>query len=202
MYGIVKQNRGFITVYSEPGRGTTFKIHLPRCSEQVQENVRPSERPAIRPGGHETILLVEDEKSVRVTTTQFFKKTGYNVLAAENPELALHLAAQHAGEIDLLITDVVMPGMSGRDLAARLSALRPGVKCLYISGFTADIIAQEGILVDGLLFMTKPFSRDELVRKVSMVLDSDKETLTVQGQEGELDPGRRIDPMSTPTDSQ
>jgi two-component system cell cycle sensor histidine kinase/response regulator CckA len=202
VYGIVKQNRGFITVYSEPGRGTTFKIHLPRCSEQVQENVRPSERPAIRPGGHETILLVEDEKSVRVTTTQFFKKTGYNVLAAENPELALHLAAQHAGEIDLLITDVVMPGMSGRDLAARLSALRPGVKCLYISGFTADIIAQEGILVDGLLFMTKPFSRDELVRKVSMVLDSDKETLTVQGQEGELDPGRRIDPMSTPTDSQ
>jgi len=171
VYGIVKQNGGFINVYSEPGEGTTFEIHLPRCaaaeSTQLVTTIAPEP-----PRGNETILLVEDEKSVRITARIFLEGLGYTVLAAEDPEQALSLAAQHLDNIELLITDVIMPGMSGRHMAQRLSDLRPTIKHIFISGFTADIIAQQGVLEEGVNFLPKPFGRDALARKVREVLDT------------------------------
>ncbi len=170
VYGIVKQNNGFINVYSEPGHGTTFKIHLPRVAgtEAVQAGTVTAAKP---PHGTETVLLVEDEKSIRITMHLFLEDLGYTLLAAEDPTEALRLSSEHPGEIDLLITDVVMPGMSGCDLAQRLSELRPSIQCLFISGFTADVIAQRGILDDGVNFLSKPFGRDALARKVREVLE-------------------------------
>jgi PAS domain S-box-containing protein len=177
VYGIVKQNNGYINVYSEPGKGTTFKIYLPRhvLAETAQAAVAAPAKP---PRGTETILMVEDEKSVRLTTHMFLEDLGYTVLVAENPEKALALVAQHPAEIHLLITDVIMPGMSGRDLAQRLSELRPAIKRLFISGFTADVIAQRGILDDGVNFLSKPFGRDALARKVREVLEAGERTRT------------------------
>ena len=170
VYGIVKQNNGFINVYSEPGKGTTFKIYLPRFrGETVGE--ADTAAPAPLPGGNETILLVEDEKSIRVTAALFLEAFGYAVLAADCPEQALRLAAEHLGRIHLLITDVVMPGMSGRDLAAQLATDRPQMKRLFMSGYTADVIAHRGVLDEGVEFLGKPFSRDELAHKVREVLD-------------------------------
>ena len=170
VYGIVKQNNGYITVYSEHGKGTTFKIYLPRhvCEETALAAVAA---PTKSPHGTETVLLVEDEKSIRITTRLFLEDLGYTVLVAEAPSQALRLVAEHPGEIHLLITDVVMPGMSGRELANRLLALRPSIKRLFISGFTADVIAQRGILDDGMNFLSKPFGRDVLARKAREVLE-------------------------------
>ncbi len=170
VFGIVTQNKGFITVYSEPGKGTTFKIHLPRFAEPVSAEAPVTAPPGTRPRGTETILLVEDEKSIRVTTTLFLENLGYNMLVADDPAKALALAAQHPGEIHLLITDVIMPNMSGSDLAKRLLEQRPSIQCLFISGFTADVIAQEGILEAGVHFLSKPFSRDVIAQKVREVL--------------------------------
>jgi two-component system, cell cycle sensor histidine kinase and response regulator CckA len=170
VYGIVRQNDGFIQVDSEPGKGTSFRIYLRRCLEQCLPQTAPAPR-TVPLRGSETILLVEDEKSVRITAHMSLQGLGYAVLAADTPMKALRLAEQHPGEIHLLMTDVVMPDMSGRDLADRLLKLRPGIKLLFISGFTADIIAQEGILDEGTNFLAKPFGRDELARKVRGVLD-------------------------------
>ena len=173
VYGIVKQNNGFVSVYSEPGKGTTFKIYLPRFrGETVGE--ADTAAPAPLPGGNETILLVEDEKSIRVTAALFLKAFGYTVLAADCPEQALSLAAEHAGEIHLLITDVVMPGQSGRDLARQLATDRPQMKRLFMSGYTANVIAHRGVLDEGVEFLGKPFTRDELARKVREVLDAEE----------------------------
>jgi len=171
VYGIVKQNDGFINVYSEPGKGTTFKIYLPRFVDAtaVREAVQTPTKP---PRGTETVLLVEDEKSVRVTTATFLEDLGYTILVAESPAQALRLVAEHPGEIHLLLTDVIMPGMSGRDLAKRLLELHPTIKRLFISGFTADVIAQRGILDNGMNFLSKPFGRDALARKVREVLEA------------------------------
>jgi CheY-like chemotaxis protein len=170
VFGIVAQNKGFITVYSEPGKGTTFKIHLPRCAAQV--SAAPVAGPSTTvPSGSETLLLVEDEESVRVTTQKVLKKLGYTVLVAESPGEALHLAAKHVGEIHLLITDLILPGMSGRDLALQMCALRPEIKRLFISGYAADVIADDRVWEDGMPFLAKPFSRDVLARKVRDVLD-------------------------------
>ncbi len=169
VYGIVRQNNGFIEVESAPGKGTTFKIFLPRVSARETEPM-PVAAPANTPVGHETVLLVEDEKSVRVTTRIFLENLGYTVLVAEDPEKALRLAAGHAGDIDLLISDVIMPGMSGPDLASRLTKTLPALKCIFISGFTSDVVAQRGILDQGVNFLSKPFSRDLLACKVREVL--------------------------------
>jgi signal transduction histidine kinase/ActR/RegA family two-component response regulator len=169
VYGIVKQNHGFINVYSAPGEGTTFKIHLPRCVAEDAAQAVTSTRTEL-PRGNETILLTEDEKSVRIATQAFLEDLGYTVLVAKDPDEALRLAAAHPGEIHLLIADVIMPGMSGRDVAQRLSERRPAIRLLFISGFTADVIAQRGILDGGLNFLPKPFTRDQLARKVREVL--------------------------------
>ncbi len=173
VYGIVKQNEGFINVYSEPNKGTMFRIYLPRYQEEpVAQTEQKEESPAQIASGTETILLVEDELAVRKTTQIFLQRMGYTVIPADNPHKALELAEQCAETIDLLITDVVMPGMSGRDLAATIAEQFPAIKCLYMSGYTADVIAHRGILEKDVAFLGKPFTRDDLAQKVREVLSS------------------------------
>src|SRR5437773_1774151 len=170
VYGTVKQSGGFIWVYSEPGHGATFKIYLPRVDAPVEAAAPPVpvERP---PRGSETVLLAEDEPAVRTIAQQALERQGYTVLAAPSGADALALAAQHGATIHLLLTDVVMPGMSGRDLADRLTAQRPGIRVLYISGYTDNAIVRHGMLEPGLAYLQKPFRPDALVRKVRDVLD-------------------------------
>jgi len=169
VYGIVKQNRGFVNVYSEPGKGTTFRIYLPRETTARKESAAETTGSALR-GGSETILLVEDEAGIRFTIRLFLERFGYTVIAASCPEEALRLVAEHPDGIDLLITDVVMPGMSGRELAEKLAPDHPSMKILYMSGYTANVIAHRGILDEGVQFLSKPISRDELAQKVRDVL--------------------------------
>jgi two-component system, cell cycle sensor histidine kinase and response regulator CckA len=172
VYGIVKQNGGFVNVYSEPGEGTTFRIYLPRhISHSPAEEAKSA--PERDLSGSETILLVEDEESIRVSLRRFLVKFGYTVLVAASPREALQLVAEHAGPIDLLLTDVVMPHMSGRELADRLQADHPDLKVLYMSGYTANTIAHHGVLDQGVHFMSKPFTRDELGLKMRDVLEAD-----------------------------
>ncbi len=165
VYGIVKQNSGWMNVYSEPGQGTTFRLYLPRAAAKPDAAAGPATS-AEPPRGSETILVAEDEKSIRVTTRLFLEPLGYTVLAAATPEEALRLAGAHAGPIHLLITDVIMPGLNGRDLARRLAEQRPSLKCLFMSGYTANTIMQRGVLDESQQFLSKPFSRNDLVRKV------------------------------------
>jgi PAS domain S-box-containing protein len=169
VYGIARQNGGFIDVESAPEQGTTFRIHLPRFTGQDS-----SQAPAIAAprasGGQETLMLVEDDPSVCATTRRFLEQLGYTVLATCFPEEALHLSQAHPGDIALLITDVVMPGMSGRELSRRMAECRPKTKCLFISGYTADIIASQGVLEEGYSFLPKPFTRDSLAAKVRELL--------------------------------
>ena len=171
VYGIIKQSGGYILVQSEPEHGTTFRIYLPR----VEESAEPLGTVRItRPqhGGSETILLVEDEESVRQLVRETLEGKGYKVLEAANGEAALQIATHHAGPIDMLITDVVMPGMSGKELSARLCATHPQTKVLYLSGYTEDAIVHEGVLEAGTAFLQKPFTLQTLSRRVREVLGS------------------------------
>jgi CheY-like chemotaxis protein len=171
VYGVVKQNNGLINVYSEPGLGTTFKIYLPRHAAKVDQ--MPKERPAVPAArGHESILLAEDDPALLNLTSTILEKLGYQVLAALTPGEAVRVAKEHAGEIHLLITDVVMPEMNGRDLAKTLISLYPGLKHLFMSGYTANIIVHHGVLDEGENFIQKPFSMQALAAKVREVLDS------------------------------
>ncbi|MEI6788679.1 MAG: PAS domain S-box protein [bacterium] len=171
VYGIVKQNSGFITVYSEPEHGTTFKIYLPRHAGRREPAVATKpEQPTQR--GCETILLVEDEPTMMTMATVMLEKQGYTVLPASTPGTAIRLANDHAGIITLMITDVIMPEMNGRDLAKALLTLYPTLKCLFMSAYTANVIANQGILDPGAQFIQKPFSRNELAAKVRKILDS------------------------------
>jgi CheY-like chemotaxis protein len=170
VYGIVKQNRGFINVYSEKGHGSCFKIFLPRA-EGIPA-AAPAPEPVQRLEGKETVLLVEDEQSILNLGKMILERYGYRVIAAENPTKAMEAAKAHKGSIELLITDVVMPEMNGKELKARLEALKPGVKVLYMSGYTADIMAQKGIFDKGSEFIQKPFTVRGLAAKVRKVLDS------------------------------
>jgi two-component system cell cycle sensor histidine kinase/response regulator CckA len=170
VYGIVKQSGGYIFAYSETGRGTTFKIYLPRVEESAPEVV-PERRTRVGCRGSETVLLVEDEESVRELIAEALKAQGYNVLVAGNGQEALALAAPANCRIQLMITDVVMPGMSGRELATRLAESRPGTRVLYLSGYTEDAILHHGVLDPGTAFLQKPFSLDALACKVREVLD-------------------------------
>jgi signal transduction histidine kinase len=169
VYGAVKQNNGFITVYSEPGQGTTFKIYLPRHLAKAD---RPAERGPGQPvkGGHETILLVEDEPAILDMVTTMIESFGYAVIGARTPGEAIRLAREHAGTIHLLITDVVMPEMNGRDLAGNILSLYPGIKRLFMSGYTANVIAHHGVLDEGVNFIQKPFSMKNLAAKVREAL--------------------------------
>jgi CheY-like chemotaxis protein len=169
VYGIVKQNRGFINLYSEPGKGTSFKIYLPREAGPVTPEVE-ADRPDIPRGRGETVLLVEDEAAVLKLGRMILEGLGYRVLAAAGPDEALALSRTHAGRIHLLITDVVMPEMNGRDLAARLKTETPDLKVLFMSGYTADIITERGGLADKVHFVQKPFSRQDLAVKVAEAL--------------------------------
>ena len=170
VYGIVKQNGGFMNVYSEPGEGATFRMFLPRVMESVAHG-RKSDEHVYRFEGDETILLVEDEASIRNTVKILLEQLGYTVLIAEDPEAALHATAEFQGPIHLLITDVIMPGMNGRDLAERLLELHASMKVLYMSGYTANVIAHHGILDQGVHFLSKPISSADLTRTVRLLLD-------------------------------
>jgi CheY-like chemotaxis protein len=171
VYGIVKQNDGFIYVASELGKGTTFKIYLPRFEAETAQ-VPSEEAAGNRQTGTETILLVEDDEAILNLSTMILENLGYTVLAAHTPGYAIHLVEDHPGDIHLLITDVVMPEMNGRELAEQLGAIRPNLKCLYMSGYTADLIARHGILDEGVNFIQKPFGSDELAARVRQVLNN------------------------------
>jgi PAS domain S-box-containing protein len=168
VYGIVKQTGGYVIVQSEEGRGTTFHIYLPRVEEPAEKHAVPVARAAA--GGTETVLLVEDEESVRQLVRETLTTKGYSVVEAENGEAGLAAATNHKGKIDLVITDVVMPGMGGRELVHQLSLARPETKVLYLSGYTEDAIVSEGTIEKGTAFLQKPFTLQALSRKVREVL--------------------------------
>jgi CheY-like chemotaxis protein len=169
VYGIVKQSGGYVWVYSELGIGSTFKVYLP-CVDAPAE-LPPSQirQPARR--GSETVLLVEDEDGVRALMRQVLHKHGYNVLESRHGGEALLMCERHQGKIDLLLTDVVLEQMSGRELAERLLKVRPEMKVLYVSGYADDAIVHHGVLTEGMAFLQKPFTTESLARKVRYVLD-------------------------------
>ncbi|HPF07249.1 MAG TPA: PAS domain S-box protein [Spirochaetota bacterium] len=169
VYGIVKQNNGFINVYSEPGLGTTFRIYLPQhYAAAVSKEQEPGTKEPDQ--GHQTLLLVEDEAMLLNINSEILEQLGYTVLTAASPAEALRIAGQHSGHIDLLITDVIMPEMNGRDLADKISVLHPGIRLLFMSGYTASVIAHHGVLEDGVHFLQKPFSLNDLAEKVKETL--------------------------------
>ncbi|MGH9679235.1 MAG: ATP-binding protein, partial [Candidatus Acidiferrales bacterium] len=172
IYGIVKQSGGHITAYSEVGRGTTFKVYLPltREQEEVEKVDRPAKAPSA-PGGEEVILLVEDEESLRNVTMEFLTNKGYRIIVAEDFEKALEISAKTLTEISLLLTDVVLPGASGPKLAERLSATRPNMKILFVSGYTADALVHEDMHRSDFAFLSKPFSLNALAKKIRELLD-------------------------------
>ena len=170
VYGIVKQNNGFINVYSEPGKGTTIKIYFPRYEGKVVDLQKES-MVEIPSSQGETILLVEDDLSLLKLAQEIIERLGYTVLIAGTPGEALGLAEEHAGEIHLLITDIIMPEMNGRELAERLQSLYPDLKCMFMSGYTANAIAHHNVLKEGVYFIQKPFSKRDLATTVRKVLD-------------------------------
>jgi CheY-like chemotaxis protein len=171
IYGIIKQSGGEITVYSEPGQGTTFKIYLPASAIACGDRAAPKPRP-VTCGGTETILLAEDEENVRNLASTALRAHGYTVLEARNGSEALSLSEQYQKPIDLLVTDVVMPQISGRVLAEQLTALRPTLKVLFMSGYMDDVVVRHGVLAAEVEFLPKPFSPSALVAKVREVLDA------------------------------
>jgi CheY-like chemotaxis protein len=175
VYGIVKQNNGFINAYSEPGHGTRFTIYLPRHSDKAKPGRKKPEREEPDAHGDETILLVEDEPAIRKITRLMLEKLGYTVLIASAPDEAIRLVQSYADRIDLLITDVIMPGMNGRDLAEKLLALHPHLKCLFMSGYTANVIAHHGVLDKEIHFLQKPFFMKDLALKIREMLEGRQE---------------------------
>ena len=172
VYGIVKQSEGYIWVYSEPDKGTCFKIYLPRVEAALQNKapINNSEPPT----GSETILLVEDDEAMRTLTHNCLQCGGYNVLVVGGGEAAIEAVSEHHGPVHLLLTDVVMRGINGRELAETLAISRPELKVLYMSGYTADVIAQRGILDPEVVLLEKPFTKEALLRKVRRVLDGER----------------------------
>jgi CheY-like chemotaxis protein len=170
VYGVIKQNKGFIDVRSELNRGTTFEVYLPRHETETSNLEELSHRePTER--GHETILVVEDEPVILRVTKRMLEKLGYTVMTASSPGEAIDRAREYGGAIDLLLTDVIMPEMNGRDLAKSILTSYPSIKRLFMSGYTADVIAHHGVLAEGVNFIEKPFSTEGLGDKVRAALD-------------------------------
>lgn len=171
IFGTVKQSGGTIEVYSEVGQGTTFKIYLPKIEGQVEPVAQPCSTPEM-PEASGTILLVEDEASVRELAAKILKRLGYTVLPAPNGGEAFLLAEKYHDRIDLLMTDVIMPGMNGRELSSRLRQIRPDMEILFTSGYTANVIVHHGVLDENVNFLGKPYSMQALANKVRQVLQS------------------------------
>ncbi|HTD71386.1 MAG TPA: PAS domain S-box protein [Gemmatimonadales bacterium] len=171
VYGIIKQSGGFIWVYSEVGHGTTFKLYLPRVEELAERASQPVQAPARAARGTETVLVVEDEAPVRSVARQVLERHGYTVLEAPSAEAALDITTRYSGTIHLLLTDVVMPGLNGRELASRLATLRPDARVIFMSGYTDDAVTRHGVLEPGSAYVQKPFTPDAIARKVREVLD-------------------------------
>jgi CheY-like chemotaxis protein len=172
VYGAVKQNGGYIDVESAPGQGATFTLYLPRYEDvgvETELAELKGEVSAPKPGA-ETLLVVEDEPALLRLTTLLLEKLGYRVLPAKTPYQALHWAREYSGQIQLLVTDVVMPEMNGRDLAQHIHLLDPNIQCLFMSGYTAEVITQNGVLPDGVSFIQKPFTLNSLAAKVREML--------------------------------
>jgi len=172
LFGIVKQNNGFVNAYSEPGKGTTLRLYFPKSFEEVVEPLFVENRKAME-GKGELILMVEDEPVILEMGKIILEKLGYRVISASTPDIALHFAQQHAADIRLLMTDVVMPGMNGKELSEKIMTLNPRIRCLYMSGYTANAIVHRGVLDKGVHFIQKPFSVRTLSTKIREVLDSD-----------------------------
>jgi CheY-like chemotaxis protein len=170
VYGVVKQSGGYIYVYSEVGRGTTFKVYLPQVTAELDKPPAEAAAPG-RMRGSETVLFVEDEQSVRELVREYLGSTGYTVLEAADGVQALKVAAGHPERIHILITDVVMPHLSGPDLAMQLGISRPGIKVLFISGYTDDTVFRHGVLEGGVAFLQKPFNLKALAAKIREILD-------------------------------
>jgi CheY-like chemotaxis protein len=171
VYGIVKQNAGFINVYSEPGKGTTFRVYFSRYTQEPITQ-KKEERGSHPKGGAETILLVEDEVALQRLAKIMLERLGYTIVAASTPTEAIRIAREYTGEIQLLLVDVVMPEMTGRDLSEQLNSIRPNLKRLFMSGYTANVIAHHGVLDEGVHFVQKPFSSTTLADKVREALES------------------------------
>jgi CheY-like chemotaxis protein len=169
VYGIIKQSGGFIRVASELGKGTAIMVYLPRTEERCVPDKEAFPAESLR--GEETVLVVEDEDSIRKLAVEVLEQHGYTVLSADDGEKALRIAAAHKGEIGLLLADVIMPRMGGRELYERLRKLRPGIKVLYVSGYTDDSIVRQRMLDPGIAFLQKPYTPKSLARKLKDVLN-------------------------------
>jgi CheY-like chemotaxis protein len=174
--GVVEQSGGSISVFSEPGNGATFKIYFP-CTDEDPDSMQLTAAPRTLQGT-ETVLLVEDEEQLRALGNQILTKSGYNVIVATDALHALVICEKYEGPIHLLLTDVVMPVMNGRDLAERAARLRPSMKVLYVSGYTDNTIVHHGVLDEGVDFLQKPITPDALRRKLRDVLDSERRSET------------------------
>lgn len=169
VYGILKQNQGFITVQSKENEGTEIKLHFPRSSEATSPIQQNTNGPEISGLGH-TILLVEDEESIRNIAARFLQRFQFNVLTAEDPNVAIELAQKHEGKIDIILTDMIMPGMNGKSMVEKILESRKGIKVIYMSGYTSDLLIEHQRTEDGSLFLAKPFSREQLAETIAKAL--------------------------------